>query len=96
MDHNSIYTKTKRYVHRKIGDECLLIPISNSTANLNCLYSINEVAGRIYELVDGKATIKEIKEVILDEFIVEEAILEEDLKNLLNSFIDMAAVELCR
>lgn len=77
------YQKDPNIVSRKIADEFVLVPIRQNVGDLESIYTLNEVAARIWELIDGKRTGKEIREIIVKEFKVTPEKAEKDLIELL-------------
>jgi hypothetical protein len=71
--------KSDSIVSRKIGDEFILVPIKQDVGDLESIYTLNETAARIWELIDGKMKVREIKEKILQEFEVTPNKAERDL-----------------
>ena len=67
---DKVYTKSDSIVFRKIADEFILVPIRQNVGDLESIYTLNETAARIWELIDGKIKVKEIKENLarIDEF----------------------------
>ena len=63
-----ILRKNKGMVTRVIDDETILMPIYKASDEINCIYTLNKVASRIWELIDGKRKISEIKKRVLNEF----------------------------
>jgi len=77
------YQKNPDIVSRKIADEYILVPIRQNVGDLESIYTLNEVAARIWELIDGKKKVKEIKDKIMEEFEVTPEEIEKDLTELL-------------
>lgn len=73
------YQKDPNIVSRKIADEVILVPIRQNVGDLESIYTLNEIAARIWELIDGKRNIKEIKDKIIEEFEVTPEEAEKDL-----------------
>ena len=71
--------KSDSIVSRKIGDEFILVPIKQDVGDLESIYTLNETAARIWELIDGKMKVREIREKILQEFEVTPNEAERDL-----------------
>jgi hypothetical protein len=88
-----VYQKSPDFVFRNIAEEMILVPIKSNTADLTSIYSMNEVAGRIYELIDGNRTINEIKKIVWDGFEVDETVLEKDLDELIDVLIELEAIK---
>jgi hypothetical protein len=87
-----VYKKSEFFVFRKIADECLLVPIGQNVADLESIFTLNEVASRIWELIDGKTDIQQIKARIAEEFEVTPEIAEKDLKQYLRQLEKIKAI----
>jgi hypothetical protein len=74
-----VYKKNDSIVSRKIGDEFILVPIRQDVGDLESIYTLNETGARIWELIDGKLRVGEIKESLVEEFEVEPEEAEKDL-----------------
>jgi len=83
QDKMKSFIKDPNIVSRKIAGEVILVPIRKNVGDLESIYTLNEVAARIWELLDGKRKIKEIKGKIVKEFEVTPEEAEEDLIELL-------------
>lgn len=79
-------------ISRRIGDEVILVPIRRNVADLESIYTLNPVAARIWELIDGKRQVKGIKEAILQEYEVDERKAEKDLREFLSQLEEIKAV----
>ena len=77
------YQKSPDIVSRKIADEYILVPIRHNVGDLESIYTLNEVAARIWELIDGKRNMGEIRDMIVEEFEVSPEEAEKDLSELL-------------
>jgi hypothetical protein len=89
--HDKVYKKSDSIVSRKIADEFLLVPIKQNVGDLESIYTLNEVATRVWELIDGKKKVKEIKDKIVEEFEVTPQEAEKDLANLLKQLLAVGA-----
>ncbi|MGD2124952.1 MAG: PqqD family protein [Desulfobacteraceae bacterium] len=74
-----VYKKSDAIVARRISDEFILVPVRQDVGDLESIYTLNETGARIWELIDGKTTVGDIKERILDEFEVTSEDAERDL-----------------
>jgi hypothetical protein len=86
------YEKNPDIVFRKIADEYILVPIRQNSGDLESIYTLNEVAARIWELIDGKMKSEEIKEKITDEFEVTPEEAEKDLIQFLKDLEDIKGI----
>jgi hypothetical protein len=74
-----VYKKSESIVSRRIGDEYILVPIRQDVGDLESIYTLNETGALIWELIDGKLKVGEIKESLLEAFEVEPEEAEKDL-----------------
>lgn len=89
-----VYKKNPNMVERKIEDEIVLVPIKKDAADLDAIYNLNNVTSiRIWELIDGKKSVREIENKILEEFDVSEKDLENDLQEFIQDLEEIGAIE---
>jgi hypothetical protein len=86
------YTRATSVAWRRIADEVVIVPISRQADQLDSIYVLNEVAARIWELVDGERSVVGLAEAIADEFEVEPAEAQTDLAELLAELERVGAV----
>jgi hypothetical protein len=78
------YRKSESVVARKVGGEFILVPIRQDAGDLSSIYTLNEVAAHIWELIDGSHSVEEIRGKIIEEYEVEPREAEEDILHCLN------------
>ncbi|RZB30189.1 MAG: hypothetical protein SRB1_02469 [Desulfobacteraceae bacterium Eth-SRB1] len=76
---DKVYSKSDSIVFRKIADEFILVPIRQNVGDLESIYTLNETGARIWELIDGKIKVREIKEKLIEEFEVTPEEVEKDI-----------------
>ena len=86
------FVKDSSIVSRKIADEFILVPIRQKAGDLDNIYTMNEVSARIWELIDGKKRVEEIRNTIVEEFDVEPAEAEVDLVEFLQQLENVGAI----
>jgi hypothetical protein len=64
------YRKNKDFVFRKINDEAVLVPIKDNVGDMGFIYNLNEVGAFVWEHLDGKNQLLDIKRMMLEEFEV--------------------------
>ena len=89
---NRVYKKINSIVFRKVADEFILVPIRHNVGDLESIYTLNAVAARIWELINGERTIREIKEKIVEEFEVSPEEAEKDLQEYLQQLVNIEAI----
>ena len=83
MDLIEIYLKKSKFATRYIGAELIIVPLKNSVADMNELYTLNEVGSFIWELSNGENTIDEIISEIVREFNVDKKTAQNDIKTFI-------------
>jgi hypothetical protein len=89
---DKVYRRSDEIVFRKIGEECILVPIRQGAGDLESIYTLNETAARIWELLDGTATGIEIRNKITEEFDVAPEEAEKDLIHHLQELASVKAI----
>lgn len=89
---NTVYDKSDSIVSRRIADEFILVPIRQNVGDLESIYTLNETAARIWELIDGKMKVEEIKEKIVQEFEVTPEEAEKDIMEHLMQLEEIKAI----
>ncbi len=90
---DKVYKKSDSIVFRKIADEFILVPIRQNVGDLESISTLNEVAARIWELIDGKMKVREIKDKIVEEFEATPQQAEKDLIEYLKQLEKICAIE---
>jgi hypothetical protein len=89
---DKVYKKSDSIVFRKIGDECILVPIRQGAGDLESIYTLNGTAARIWELLDGRTKVLEIRDKLTEEFDVTPQEAEEDLLRHLKDLASIKAI----
>lgn len=89
----TIFQKNSSIVSRRIADEVILVPIRRKLGEIESLYTLNEVGARIWELLDGKRSLKALRDALLEEFEVSEQEAEEDLTTLIEQLQQIGAIQ---
>jgi hypothetical protein len=92
MELDSVYVRNDRVVSRKIVDELILVPIRQSVADMEALYTVNEVGARVYELIDGKRAVREIVEAFVTEFDVAFETAEADVREFIAQLLQIEGI----
>ncbi len=92
MELDAIFARNEEVVSRKIVDELILVPMRKDVANMETLYTLNEVGARVYELIDGKRALGEIVNTIVNEFKVNEQQAESDVREFIEQLVDVESI----
>ena len=95
MDLDKVYRVSERIASRKIVDEVILVPLRDKVAEMESLYSLNEVGARVYELIDGKHAVRDIVAAIVEEFEVDSRQAESDVTQFVEQLLSINGIEEC-
>ena len=92
MQESKVLRKNADMVTRVIDDETILLPIYKTSKEINCIYTLNKVASRVWELIDGKKTLGEIKKIILKKFDTTPKEADKEMQKLLKDLKEIKAI----
>ncbi len=58
------FSKASNLVTRCIANETIVVPVRAHVANLESIYSIDEVGSLIWQLIDGRTTVEQIVDAV--------------------------------
>lgn len=86
-----VYRHAADVVCRQVGEESILVPISHNVGDLDYVYTLSPVAARVWSLIDGTRSVREIAETISAEYDVSVEQAAADIEELVS---DLAEVSL--
>jgi hypothetical protein len=86
------YQKSESIVFREIAGEMILVPIRQNVGDLESIYTLNETAAFMWGLIDGRRTVREIRDAVIAEYEVEEGEAEQDVLALLAQLASFGGV----
>lgn len=89
---HKIFKKNKDMVTRVIEDESILLPIYKSSEEINCIYTLNKPASRVWELIDGKRSLAKVREKLLKEFDATPKEIDREMVALLKDLRGIKAI----
>jgi hypothetical protein len=92
MDLEAVFARNDQVVSRKIVDELILVPMRKNVADMETLYTLNEVGARVYELIDGAASVRKIVNTIVLELEVTEREAESDAREFIEQLLHIEAI----
>ena len=88
-----IYKKSEDFIYRNIAGETILVPIRNAIKKLHSIYSLNETAYFIWQKINGKLTLAEVREAIESEYEIDKSSLESDMKEFIERLKEIGAIQ---
>ena len=74
-----ILTHSPAIVTRKTGNEYVLVPVSDNIADMNSVYTLNETGAFIWDQIDGKKTVGDIIDTLMNEYETDRTVAETDV-----------------
>ena len=86
------YKRNEDFVFRKIQDETILVPIKDNVGDMGSIYNLNEVGAFVWEQIDGKKTLLDLKNLMVEEYEVSSRQAEEDLCEFVSELKEIDAI----
>ena len=87
------YQRNEDFVFRKIVEEIILVPIKQNVAEMEAVFTLNEVGAFLWEQLGQPRSLSELHNAVLDEFEADPAIVLEDIEAFLNEAEAFGAVK---
>ncbi len=88
----TVLRKNKDMVHRVIGGETILLPVYKTSEEINCIYILNSSAAWVWEKIDNKKTLEQIKEQALKEFDSKPGEIDKKMDKLVSELREVKAI----
>ena len=80
----SVPSRSPSVVTRKTGNEYVLVPVTNNIADMTSVYTLNETGTFIWELIDGKKSVEELIEAVIDKYDIDRETATRDVFSFIN------------
>jgi uncharacterized protein YkvS len=84
MELQELVSIKSKFVAREVGDEMILVPLTNNVAQMSELFTLNETARFIWENVNENSTIQELAISMTDSFDIDIETAKNDISVFLN------------
>lgn len=92
-DGASVFQKAPDLVTRKVGGEAVIVPVRNRVGDLESVFTLNDVALRIWDLIDGSKSVDAIAGLIAGEYDVDSATAADDARELFGKLSEAKLVQ---
>jgi len=83
-----VFQKQADIVSREIAAETILVPIRGKLADMQRIFSLDGVAEYIWQQIDGRRKLKDIRYSVIDAFDVEEVQAETDIQEFIGELLE--------
>jgi hypothetical protein len=92
LDNQPQYQRNPNFIFREIAEEAVLVPIHQDVANMDCIYTLNELGAYIWGLLDEPRTEQALITAVLDQYNVDIEVVRADLKRFLDEMVTIDAM----
>ena len=85
--------RSDNFIFRKIVNEMILVPVKHDVADMEHIFTLNEVGAFVWEKLSKSSTIEELQQAVLDEFEVDPEMAQQDLQVFLEDLEAFQALE---
>jgi hypothetical protein len=86
------YARNPDFVFRRIAGELILVPVRSTGNPMGSVYTLNEVGAAIWDLLDGKNGVEEVRDRLVEQFEVTPDVAEADVREFLARLASVRAV----
>lgn len=86
------YERNPDFIFRKIVDELVLVPIRQNVADMDCIYTMNPVGAFIWERLDGRLTLGDLRTAIVETYGVADEVADSDVLEFVSELEQAGAV----
>jgi len=91
-DLSAHYEKDPSMVHRQIAGETILVPVRRHMADLDSVYTLDEVGSRTWELIEPGRSVQEICDELVAEYDVAWDVVTGDVIEFMQQLESFGAV----
>jgi len=84
MDIQSLFNVKSKFVAREVGNELILVPLTDNVAKMSELFTLNETAKFIWENITENNTVDNIESAMTETFSIDNQTARKDIETFLN------------
>jgi hypothetical protein len=88
-----VFERNPDFIFRKIVDEAVLVPIHQDVADMDSIYTLNDVGAFIWESLILPAPKNDLLAQLLEMYDAEAETLASDLETFLNEMVEIGALQ---
>ena len=92
----TILVRSENFVQRQLGEETVLVPISQTGIDVQNIYTLNETAAMVWKLLENKCTEEDIIAAIEQEYTADIDVIRKDVQDLIAEFIQESFVNVVK
>ena len=88
-----VFQRNKNVVSRKIAGELFLVPVAGNLADMERMFALTTVGEFIWDRMDGKKSLSQIRDEMLAAFDVEKEQADSDIQEFVAELISAGLVQ---
>ena len=92
----TILVRSENLVQRQLGEETVLVPISQTGIDVQNIYTLNETAAMVWKLLENKCTEEDVIAAIEQEYTADIDVIRKDVQDLIAEFIQESFVNVVK
>lgn len=84
MTIQDLHSLKSKFVAREVGNELILVPLSENVAHMSELFTMNETAKFIWEKSEAETTIDDMENLMIENFTIDNETAKKDIQTFLN------------
>jgi hypothetical protein len=80
----TLYNLKSKFVAREVGNELILVPLTDNVARMSELFTLNETAKFIWESINENTSVEDIENSMTEIFHVDNQTAKRDIETFLN------------
>jgi len=86
------FMRNPDFIFRKVADEIVLVPIHQDVADMDSIYTLNELGAFVWEQLGQPTSIAALQNAILDEYEADPSLVSVELQDFLHQLVEFGAV----
>lgn len=93
MKENKRFQRNSNFIYRQIVDEAVLVPIHQDVADMDCIYTLNDVGAFIWDLLKEPQTREALIAGVLADYDIDPEVVTADVSQFLDEMTLVGALE---
>ena len=93
IEWDTVLSKREEIISREIAGETILVPIRGKLVDLQHIFSLNPVGAHVWRELDGKRSLAEVRDSVLEAFEVEHDRASADVQEFVAELVDAELIE---
>lgn len=89
MEIHNLYNIKTSFASRKVGEELILVPVKNNVADMNEIFTLNEIGAFIWENITKENSAEDLIKLVIENFDIDYSTAKKDTLEFLSRLIEL-------